>query len=126
MPVTGFANGCFDGLHAGHRFFLTMALANCDRLVIGVNSDDSVRALKGPTRPLHRERDRIAALKAWTEEVIPFTTEQHLSFMIGRIKPDVIFKSTEYPDYKAPPARIIWVPRIPGYSTTATLAARRA
>ncbi len=125
--IVGFCNGCFDMLHEGHEYFLQLAAKNCDRLVIGLNSDASARRLKGPTRPLSSFATRALSLMEWADKIISFDTEEQLETLIQQIDPQVIFKSEEYyATYESPNgARIIWVPRIPGFSTS-EIAKRRA
>jgi cytidyltransferase-like protein len=60
----GFTNGCFDVLHVGHVRLLGFARDHCDRLIVGLNSDASVRALKGPGRPINCQEDRYLMLLA--------------------------------------------------------------
>src|SRR5258706_4861971 len=67
-----FTNGCFDLLHVGHVRYLAAARALGDALVVGVNGDESVRALKGPNRPINHERDRAEVLAAL--EAVDFVT----------------------------------------------------
>lgn len=93
----GFTNGCFDVLHTGHISLLAQAKAACDRLVVGVNTDASVKRLKGETRPMNGERDRAMVLAALevVDGVILFgedTPEQ----LINKIRPDVLVKGADY------------------------------
>ncbi|MXY23802.1 MAG: adenylyltransferase/cytidyltransferase family protein [Acidobacteria bacterium] len=91
------ANGCFDLLHVGHVRYLAGAAREADRLVVAVNDDDSVRALKGDGRPLHPEEERaelIAAL-AMVDYVVLFSGPT-VAPVIERIRPDVHCKGTDY------------------------------
>ncbi|ULK95947.1 D-glycero-beta-D-manno-heptose-7-phosphate kinase [Bradyrhizobium sp. I71] len=93
----GFTNGCFDILHPGHVRVLTQARAACDRLIVGLNSDASVRRLKGPERPVQEERSRaevLAALEA-VDLVVLFEEDTPLE-LITRIKPSVLIKGGDY------------------------------
>jgi D-beta-D-heptose 7-phosphate kinase/D-beta-D-heptose 1-phosphate adenosyltransferase len=92
-----FTNGCFDILHAGHVRFLTEARKLGDVLVLGLNSDDSVRRLKGPARPLNTERDRALVLAALAsiDYVVPFADDTPLA-LIERVVPDVLVKGGDY------------------------------
>jgi D-beta-D-heptose 7-phosphate kinase/D-beta-D-heptose 1-phosphate adenosyltransferase len=93
----GFTNGCFDILHPGHVRVLTQARAACDRLIVGLNSDASVRRLKGADRPVQEERARaevLAALEA-VDLVVVFEEDTPLS-LIARIKPSVLVKGGDY------------------------------
>jgi D-beta-D-heptose 7-phosphate kinase/D-beta-D-heptose 1-phosphate adenosyltransferase len=93
----GFTNGCFDILHPGHVRVLTEARAACDRLIVGLNSDASVRRLKGADRPVQEERARaevLAALEA-VDLVVLFEEDTPLN-LISRIKPSVLVKGGDY------------------------------
>jgi D-beta-D-heptose 7-phosphate kinase/D-beta-D-heptose 1-phosphate adenosyltransferase len=93
----GFTNGCFDILHAGHLRSLEAARSRCDRLVVGLNSDASVRRLKGATRPIVGQRDRaelIAGLGA-VDAVVLFD-EDTPERLIGSVRPDVLCKGGDY------------------------------
>lgn len=92
-----FTNGCFDILHAGHISLLRRAAAFGDMLIIGLNSDDSIRRLKGPDRPVHAERDRIDVLSELTsvDLIVLFATDTPLD-LIKALKPDVIVKGADY------------------------------
>jgi rfaE bifunctional protein nucleotidyltransferase chain/domain len=91
------ANGCFDVLHVGHVRYLEGARAEADELVVGVNSDASVRRLKGPGRPLAGEQDRallVAALRA-VDHVVVFH-EDDVGTLLRALHPDVHCKGTDY------------------------------
>ncbi|MFM8441532.1 MAG: adenylyltransferase/cytidyltransferase family protein, partial [Acidobacteriota bacterium] len=92
-----FTNGCFDILHAGHVDFLKRARALGDRLVVGLNSDRSVAALKGPSRPINSEESRKAVLEALeaVDEVLVFDEETPQS-LIEAIKPAVLVKGGDW------------------------------
>ena len=92
-----FTNGCFDILHVGHVKYLQKAKSFGDILIVGLNSDDSVRRLKGPTRPVNVAHDRayiLAALEA-VDYVVPFT-EDTPHDLIKLIAPDVLVKGGDY------------------------------
>jgi D-beta-D-heptose 7-phosphate kinase / D-beta-D-heptose 1-phosphate adenosyltransferase len=92
-----FTNGCFDLLHAGHVTYLEAAKKTGDKLVLGLNTDRSVSALKGPSRPVIHEADRarvLAALEA-VDAVILFDEDTPLA-LIEAIKPDIIAKGDDY------------------------------
>lgn len=92
-----FTNGCFDLLHAGHVTYLEAAKKRGDKLVLGLNTDRSVSALKGPTRPVVNENDRarvLAALES-VDAVILFDEDTPLN-LINTIKPDIIAKGSDY------------------------------
>lgn len=93
----GFTNGCFDLLHVGHVSLLTFARAQCDKLVVGVNSDASVKRLKGENRPVNNEQDRsyvLAALQS-IDAVVIFEEDTPLG-MIETLNPDVLIKGADY------------------------------
>jgi D-beta-D-heptose 7-phosphate kinase/D-beta-D-heptose 1-phosphate adenosyltransferase len=92
-----FTNGCFDLLHAGHVTYLEAAKKRGDKLILGLNTDRSVSALKGPTRPVVHENDRarvLAALES-VDAVILFDEDTPLS-LINAVKPHVIAKGSDY------------------------------
>ncbi len=92
-----FTNGCFDLLHAGHVTYLEAAKKTGNKLVLGLNTDRSVSALKGPTRPVIHEQDRARVLAALEsiDAVILFDEDTPLN-LIHAIKPDVIVKGSDY------------------------------
>ena len=134
-----FTNGVFDVLHVGHVAVLEAAAAEGDRLVVGVNSDASVRRLgKGDDRPIHGQANRarlLAALRC-VDAVVVFDADTPLA-LVQAIKPDVLVKGGDYdpachnpdgPRYMVGSAevrewggRVVAVPLVPGESTTATL-----
>lgn len=91
-----FTNGCFDVIHRGHVEYLEKSKALGDKLIVGLNSDASVRVLK-PGRPINSQDDRMAVLLAlrWVDEVIIFDESTPLQ-LIHRIKPDIITKGGDY------------------------------
>lgn len=92
-----FTNGCFDILHLGHIDYLEKARHLGDKLVIGVNTDSSVKRLKGPLRPLNDEysRTRILAALAFTDAVTLFDEDTPYA-LIGELKPDILVKGNDY------------------------------
>jgi D-beta-D-heptose 7-phosphate kinase / D-beta-D-heptose 1-phosphate adenosyltransferase len=93
----GFANGCFDLIHPGHVRLLSEARAGCDRLIVALNTDDSVKRLKGPTRPLQNEMARatVMASMAPVDLVTLFDEDTPLE-MIQALRPDVLVKGSDY------------------------------
>jgi D-beta-D-heptose 7-phosphate kinase/D-beta-D-heptose 1-phosphate adenosyltransferase len=93
----GFTNGCFDLLHPGHIALLRGASAECDRLIVGLNSDSSVRRLKGSQRPIQTEQARAEVLGAieCVDLVVIFNEDTPLE-AIKFIKPDVLIKGSDY------------------------------
>jgi D-beta-D-heptose 7-phosphate kinase/D-beta-D-heptose 1-phosphate adenosyltransferase len=92
-----FTNGCFDIIHAGHTVYLKEAKRLGDVLVIGLNSDDSVRRLKGEERPLNTEIDRAEVLLSLkpVDYVVVFTDDTPFE-LIKRVQPDVLVKGGDY------------------------------
>lgn len=93
----GFTNGCFDLIHPGHVQLLAASRAQCDRLIVGLNSDESVRRLKGPERPIQDERSRaiVLAALASVDAVAVFEEDTPLS-LITTVKPSVLIKGADY------------------------------
>lgn len=103
-----FTNGCFDILHAGHVRYLEAARSLGDCLVLGLNTDASVRRLKGPSRPINKELDRaevVGALKA-VDYVVLFG-EPTAETLIAKVKPDVYAKGGDYTLDTLPEAKIV-------------------
>jgi D-beta-D-heptose 7-phosphate kinase/D-beta-D-heptose 1-phosphate adenosyltransferase len=124
----GFTNGCFDLLHPGHVRVLTEARAACDRLVVGLNGDASVRRLKGQGRPVqdeHGRADVLAALEA-VDLVVVFGQDTPLD-LIRRVRPTVLVKGGDYrPDQvvgreivEGEGGEVVLIDLIPGHSTSA-------
>ncbi len=125
MIVT--TNGCFDIIHAGHVQFLKTCKSFGDVLIVGVNSDKSVSALKGPTRPINPLNYRMAVLDAikyvdivtWFDETLP-------NNFLEKVKPTIHIKGGDYDPEKLPERKVIEkyggkvkiVPLLPGISTT--------
>ncbi len=93
----GFTNGCFDILHPGHVAYLTQARSWCDRLIVGLNSDRSVRAAKGPTRPVNSLAARASVLAALScvDLVVGFDEDTPLR-LIEAARPDLLVKGGDY------------------------------
>jgi D-beta-D-heptose 7-phosphate kinase/D-beta-D-heptose 1-phosphate adenosyltransferase len=125
--TVGFTNGCFDILHAGHVSLLRQAAAVCDRLIVALNTDASVRALKGPDRPLQPEDVRAAVMAAikGVDAVILFSEQTPLE-VIRELQPDVLIKGADYAEdqivgadiVRARGGRIVRVSLVDGQSTT--------
>src|SRR5277367_1868073 len=95
--TVGFTNGCFDLVHAGHIALLAAARAQCDRLVVALNTDESVRALKGPSRPINSVEKRVQVIAAirYVDCVIAFDEQTPIE-LIRRLLPDVLIKGADY------------------------------
>jgi D-beta-D-heptose 7-phosphate kinase/D-beta-D-heptose 1-phosphate adenosyltransferase len=124
----GFTNGCFDILHPGHVKVLTAARAACDRLIVGLNSDASVRRLKGADRPVQDEQARaevLAALEA-VDLVVIFEQDTPID-LITRITPSVLVKGGDYTReqvvghevVEAAGGTVVLIDILKGFSTTA-------
>jgi len=92
-----FTNGCFDLLHLGHVKYFQFAKAQGDLLVVGVNTDQSIRRLKGPSRPIIPEADRLAVLEELEsiDYLVRFDEDTPLG-LIEKIQPDVLVKGADY------------------------------
>jgi rfaE bifunctional protein nucleotidyltransferase chain/domain len=103
-----FANGIFDLLHVGHVRYLAAAARQADRLVVGVNSDASTRALKGAGRPVIPSAERVEILAALesVDYVVVFD-EPTCDALLGRLKPDVHCKGTDYTPATVPEAATV-------------------
>lgn len=122
-----FANGCFDLLHLGHVRLLEKAKSLGDLLVVGLNTDRSVRRLKGKSRPILPQRDRagiLAALEA--VDYVTFFSEDTPARLIARLKPDILVKGGDYSPknivgtdtVKKNGGRVIVVPLVEGRGTS--------
>lgn len=93
----GFTNGCFDIIHAGHVRYLRTAKNECDILIVGMNSDSSVRSIKGDTRPINSEQDRMEVLAALEcVDVVTLFEEDTPQKLIEKLDPDVLFKGGDW------------------------------
>ena len=129
-----FTNGVFDLLHPGHIDVLTAARRQGSALVVALNSDASVRRLKGPERPVRSEAERAYVLGALAavDAVVIFDQDTPLE-LIRLLRPDVIVKGGDYteativgaPDVRRRGGRVVVVPITPGHSTTSTIARLR-
>jgi D-beta-D-heptose 7-phosphate kinase/D-beta-D-heptose 1-phosphate adenosyltransferase len=127
----GFTNGCFDLLHPGHVHLLEQARSWCDRLVVGLNSDASVKRLKGPSRPIQSEAARAAVLASLaTVDCVTVFDEDTPVELITLLKPDVLVKGADYTVAQVVGGDIVQdyggevrlAQLLPGNSTTATVA----
>jgi D-beta-D-heptose 7-phosphate kinase/D-beta-D-heptose 1-phosphate adenosyltransferase len=130
----GFTNGCFELLHPGHLHLIGQARRACDRLVVGLNSDSSVRRLKGEGRPVRDEAARAAVLSALADvDLVTIFDEDTPAALIAAIRPDVLVKGADYTLDKVVGAdlvqahggRVLLAELLPGHSTTATVAKLR-
>ena len=126
----GFTNGCFDILHVGHVRYLAAARRECDKLVVGVNSDASVSRLKGKERPVNGEFSRLEVLAALecVDYVVLFS-EDTPEDLIKKLRPDILFKGGDWEEdaivggdfVKSNGGKVRVIPFVNGYSTTNTI-----
>ncbi|HSJ13352.1 MAG TPA: D-glycero-beta-D-manno-heptose 1-phosphate adenylyltransferase [Longimicrobiales bacterium] len=125
-----FTNGVFDVLHRGHVEYLYAARALGDALVVGVNTDASVRRLKGPDRPLNRELDRAVVLAGLgCVDAVTLFDEDTPAALIGALIPDVLVKGGDYMPadvvgrevVEASGGRLVLIPFVHGHSTSALI-----
>lgn len=122
-----FTNGCFDILHEGHIFSLSQAAQEADFLIVGVNSDESTKRLKGPERPINNEHSRalLLASLAIVDAVVIFEEDTPLQ-LISTLLPDVLVKGGDYTleqivgakEVIANGGRVVINPIVDGFSTT--------
>ncbi len=122
-----FTNGCFDILHAGHVHYLEQAKELGDELVVGLNSDSSVKTLKGPSRPINNLEQRAKVLSSLkcVDRIVSFADETPIK-LIKEIKPDVLVKGGDYKvkdvvghkEIKSWGGEVKIIPLVPGLSTT--------
>lgn len=127
----GFTNGCFDLLHPGHLRLLETARAECDRLIVGLNADDSVKRAKGSSRPVQGQLPRALVLSSLNcvDGVVIFDEDTPLE-LIRALEPDLLVKGSEYTAEEVVGAdlltgwggKLLLVDMVPGWSTTATVA----
>ncbi len=123
-----FTNGCFDIIHRGHIDYLSKSAALGTKLIIGLNTDASVRKLKGDTRPIQDEQSRQIILSAFqfVDAVILFDEETPYA-LINSVQPDILVKGSDYkPEeivgfdiVKAKNGEVITIDYLPGFSTSA-------
>lgn len=125
-----FTNGCYDILHPGHIRLLEAARSFGDILILALNSDASVRRLKGPSRPLIPESDRVALATALEPvDAVTLFDEDTPRELIAEVLPDVLIKGADWAHWiagreevEAAGGRVLALPLEPGYSTTAIVA----
>lgn len=121
-----FTNGCFDLLHPGHVRLLEAARSKGDVLVVAINSDSSVRRLKGPRRPVLPEQERAAILASLAAvDAVTVFSEETPSELLTRLLPDVLVKGSDWSHWiagreivEAAGGKVFPIPVEPGYSTT--------
>ncbi len=128
-----FTNGCFDLIHKGHIHNLATARALGDKLIVGLNSDASVKRLKGESRPLQSENDRalILAAMVFVDAVVIFEEDTPFN-LIQLVQPDVLAKGGDYQKHEvvgadiveAKGGEVVLIPFVKGHSTTQILQKR--
>ncbi len=121
-----FTNGCYDLLHPGHVRLLEYARNLGEILILALNSDASVRRMKGPSRPLISERDRAAVAMALAAvDAVTLFDEDTPRELIAEVLPDILLKGADWSHFiagreevEAAGGRVLTVPMEPGYSTT--------
>ena len=123
-------NGCFDLLHAGHVRLLRRARAEGDVLVVALNTDASVRRLKGPGRPIFPLRERLEVLAAFADvDYVTWFSEPTPRRIVAALRPDVLVKGGDWPVERIVGREVVQagggsvhsLPLLPGYSTTALI-----
>ncbi|MDQ3535380.1 MAG: D-glycero-beta-D-manno-heptose 1-phosphate adenylyltransferase [Bacteroidota bacterium] len=122
-----FTNGCFDIIHLGHIEYLEKAREKGDKLIVGVNSDSSVRRLKGTSRPIIEENSRVAVLASlmFVDAVIVFEEDTPLELIMA-LQPDILIKGNDYSlnnivgaDFViSQGGKVKTIELVPGFSTT--------
>ena len=130
----GFTNGCFDILHPGHVSLLAFARAQCDRLIVALNTDASVRRLKGEARPINplAQRAQVMAAIRYVDGVVCFDEDTPLA-LIAALVPDVLVKGADYTVdqvvgadvVRAAGGRVVLADLVAGQSTTGIIARMR-
>ena len=124
-------NGTFDVLHVGHIRLLEFAKSLGNRLIIGIDSDERTRLLKGKERPFNDQSDRMEMLKAikYVDDVMIFNTEEELISILKSYDPDVFVVGKEYENKKIIGRevlrKIVYYDRIPNYSSTCLINKKR-
>ena len=124
--IVVFTNGCYDLLHPGHIRLLEQARSLGDVLILALNSDDSIRRLKGPSRPLLPERDRVALAAALAAvDAVTLFSEDTPRELIAAVLPDMLVKGADWAHWiagreevEAAGGRVLALPLESGYSTT--------
>ncbi|MCK4913981.1 MAG: D-glycero-beta-D-manno-heptose 1-phosphate adenylyltransferase, partial [Planctomycetes bacterium] len=125
-----FTNGCFDVVHRGHIEFLKFCKEQSNILIVGLNSDSSVKAIKGPSRPINNQYDRAAVLAAMeTVDYIIIFDEPTPQNLIEKIKPNVLVKGQDWAEkgvvgqkfVESYGGKVVLAPLVKGKSSTATI-----
>ncbi len=107
--IIGFTNGCFDILHKGHVSYLNEAKRYCDLLVVALNSDESVKLIKGSNKPINPLKDRMYVVASLESvDFVTFFNETTPANLIEYILPDIVFKGGDYKDKIIPELDVIY------------------
>lgn len=123
----GFTNGCYDILHVGHLKLFEYLKNNCDRVIVGIDSDKRVKQLKGEERPFNNQNDRQFMLQClrFVDEVVIFDSEAELEDLVKSIKPQLMVVGSDYRNKRVVGAsfaeKLKFFDKIDGYSTTKIL-----
>ena len=126
----GFTNGCFDLVHAGHIASISACKSHCDRLVLAINSDASVKRLKGESRPVHTEMDRAMLLAALSAvDLVVIFREDTPESLLHALRPNVLMKGADYQkeqivgwDFvESYGGQVVRIDLVDGYSSTNTI-----
>ena len=123
--TTVFTNGCFDILHRGHLELLRFCKSIGDRVIVGINSDASIKNIKGNKRPINKQEDRVFFLESlsYVDAVVIFNEDTPLK-LINEIKPDIIVKGGDYKPEEVVGnniCKVVIFDYVKGYSTTKTI-----
>ncbi|MHC4745581.1 MAG: adenylyltransferase/cytidyltransferase family protein, partial [Planctomycetota bacterium] len=125
-----FTNGCFDVVHRGHIEFLKFCKLQADIVVVGLNSDSSVKTIKGPDRPINNQYDRAAVLAALeTVDYITVFDEPNPLHLIEQVRPDVLVKGQDWAEkgvvgrefVESYGAKVVLAPLVEGKSSTTVI-----
>ncbi|HUV65536.1 MAG TPA: D-glycero-beta-D-manno-heptose 1-phosphate adenylyltransferase [Sedimentisphaerales bacterium] len=125
-----FTNGCFDVVHRGHVEYLQFCRWQGETIIVGLNTDDSVRRIKGAERPINCERDRAAVLAAMhMVDCVVLFAEDTPANLINKIRPDVLIKGEDWADRGVAGAetvesyggKVLFAPLVAGLSSTAVI-----
>ena len=124
MNKVGFTNGCYDILHVGHLHLLRYLKSKCDTVVVGIDSDIKVKAMKGPARPFNNQEDRKLMLQSlrFVDYVHIFDTQEELVELVKQTSPDLMVIGDDYKGKNVVGAehakKLHFFEKIDGYSTT--------
>lgn len=124
--IRGLANGCFDVIHRGHIELFQFSKYYCDWLIVAINSDDSIKKLKGENRPYYNQEDRRYVLESikWVDEVVIFNELTPYNIIVEK-KPNILIKGSDYKNKRVIGSdlveNVLYFPYKEGYSTSIIL-----